>query len=99
MEYDTQTDIYTCKNAKKLTTMAFLSSLLGVIVAYQIKDEFVETLIGCILIGSLIGNLFGFLALIINMNKSTLVNIFSVIPMIPVLVYLILAIPYLMYNL
>ena len=53
-----------------------------------IEQEFVEAIWGGLLIVSLT----------INKNKSRLVTIFSIIPMCPLAIYILLLIPYLMYR-
>ena len=63
-----------------------------------IEQEFVEAIWGGLLIGCLIGSVFGIVSLTINKNKSRLVTIFSIIPMCPLAIYILLLIPYLMYR-
>lgn len=63
-----------------------------------IEQEFVEAIWGGLLIGCLIGSVFGIVSLTINKNKSILVTIFSIIPMCPLAIYILLLIPYLMYR-
>ena len=54
------------------------------------ESEMVEAIAGGLVLGGMIGSVFGVISLIINKGKSKLVTIFSVVPMIPVVLWFIL---------
>ena len=58
----------------------------------KIKPEFVTSIL------SIFAPICLIVSLTINKNKSRLVTIFSIIPMCPLAIYILLLIPYLMYR-
>lgn len=78
--------------------ISILIPICSIAIMYIIEQEFVEAIVGGLLIGCLIGSVFGIISLIINKCKSRLVTIFSIIPMCPLAIYILLLIPYLMYR-
>ena len=78
--------------------ISILIPICSIAIMCIIEQEFVEAIVGGLLIGCLIGSVFGIVSLTINKNKSRLVTIFSIIPICPLVVYIFLLIPYLMYR-
>ena len=77
--------------------ISILAPICSILIMCVIEQELLEAIVGGLLIGCLIGSFFGIISLIINKCKSILVTIFSIIPMCPLVVYILLLIPYLMY--
>ena len=81
-----------------VSILAVSCPLISVIVSIFTEPEIVEAIFGGIVIGCMIGSVFGLIALIINKGRYTIVKILSVLPMIPVVLFLMLAIPVIFYK-
>lgn len=81
-----------------LSILALVCPFVGILVMRQLEPEFAEALLGGLLFGCVVGSVLSVLALVLNKNKKKLVTVLSVLPMCPLAVYLVLAIPYLLYQ-
>lgn len=70
--------------------LAIASFVCTFIIVLFTESEMVEAIAGGLVLGGMIGSVFGVISLIINKGKSKLVTIFSVVPMIPVVLWFIL---------
>ena len=82
-----------------LSILALVCPVVGIFITFQIEPEFAEALLGGLLFGCIAGSILSIAALILNKNRKKLITVLSVIPMCPLAVYLVLAIPYLLANL
>ena len=78
--------------------LSIVSPILAIVVMCFVEQELIEAILGGLLIGCLIGTFFGIISLIMNRGQSRIVSIFSIIPMCPLVIYIILLIPYLIYG-
>ena len=77
---------------------AVIAPVITTIIMLITEPEFVEALAGGIIMGCLIGSIFGIVALLCNKQRSKLIRATSVLPMIPTTAFAILAIPFLLYK-
>lgn len=82
-----------------LSILALACPVIGIPIMCLIEPEVTEAVLGGLLFGCVAGSVLGAVTLILNKNKNKLVKVLSVIPMCPLAVYLVLAIPYLLVNL
>lgn len=74
-----------------ITSILAIASFVCIfIIVLFTESEMVEAIAGGLVLGGMIGSVFGVISLIINKGKSKLVTIFSVVPMIPVVLWFIL---------
>ena len=74
-----------------ITSILAIGSFVCIfIIVLFTESEMVEAIAGGLVLGGMIGSVFGVISLIINKGKSKLVTIFSVVPMIPVVLWFIL---------
>ncbi len=78
--------------------LALLSPIISVKVMLGIEPEVVEAVAGGLLVGCAIGSIFGIISLILNKGKQKLLSVLSIIPMCPLVLYLLLLIPYLSFK-
>lgn len=81
-----------------LSILAVICPVIATAIMMQFEPEFVEALCGGLLLGCIAGSILGVVSLILNKRKSKIVTVLSCIPMCPLIIYLILFIPYLLYN-
>ncbi len=81
-----------------LSFLAVLSLFIGPFVMLFFEQEREEAIAGGVLIGAAAGSVLGIIAMILNGRKRKLVFILSAIPMVPLLLFLLLAIPFYMYR-
>ena len=81
-----------------LSFLAVLSLFIGPFVMLFFEPEREEAIAGGVLIGAAAGSVLGIIAMILNGRKKKLVYILSAIPMVPLLLFLLLAIPFYMYR-
>ncbi len=86
------------KLAVIISIFSILSPICAIIVMCFLEQEITEAILGGLLIGCLVGTVLGVASLILNRGKSKIVKVFSVIPMCPLAIYLLLLIPYLFYK-
>ena len=86
------------KFALALGILALLSPIVSVKVMLNIEPEVAEAIASGILVGCAIGSVFGIISLILNKEKRKLVTVFSIIPMCPLVLYLLLLIPYMSFK-
>lgn len=77
---------------------SILSPICAMVVMCFFEQELAEAILGGLLIGCVIGTLQGIVALVLSRGKSKIVNVFSIIPMCPLVFYLLLLIPQLFYK-
>lgn len=78
---------------------AVIAPVITTLIMFMTEPEFVEALSGGIIVGCLIGSIFGGFALFCNKQRSKWIIMVSVLPMIPTALFVVLAIPYLIYVL
>ncbi len=78
------------------SVFSVLSPICAIIIMCSFEQEVAEAIIGGLLFGCIIGTVLGVVSLILNKGKSKLVKIISIIPMIPLAIYLLLLIPWLL---
>lgn len=81
------------KLAAITSVCSILSPICAIVVMRFFEQEFAEAILGGLLIGCLVGTILGIISLILNRGKSKIVKVFSIIPMCPLVVYLLLLIP------
>lgn len=81
-----------------LSVLALACPVIGILVMCLIEPEVTEAVLGGLLFGCIAGSILGALALVLNKNKEKLVKVLSVIPMCPLAAYVVLAIPYFLYQ-
>lgn len=62
------------------------------------EQERAEAISGGLIIGSVAGSVLGIIAMILNKDKRKLVYILSVIPMLPLAMFIMMAMPYLLFK-
>ena len=77
---------------------AIVAPVITTLIMFKTEPEFVEALSGGIILGCLIGSIFGVLALLSNKQHSKWIKAVSVLPMIPTGVFAVLAIPYWLFG-
>ena len=83
------------KYALILSIFAIISPICAVAVMFFTEPELVEAILGGLLIGCAVGSIFGAVSLVINKWKNKVISVLSIIPMCPLVIYLLLLIPYL----
>lgn len=86
------------KFALALSILALLSPIISVKVMLNIEPEVAEAIASGILVGCAIGSIFGIISLILNNGKRKPVTVLSIIPMCPLVLYLLLLIPYMSFK-
>lgn len=81
-----------------LSIVALICPIIVTIVTCNIEEEFAEAIAGGLLFGCVLGSVFSVLALILNKNRNKIVAVLSVIPICPLVLYLVLAIPYFFFR-
>ena len=77
---------------------AIIAPIITTLIMLKIEPEIEEALAGGIILGCLIGSVFGVVALICNKHRSRLILVASIIPMIPTAIFFVLAIPFWLYG-
>lgn len=77
---------------------AVAAPVITTFIMFKTEPEFEEALEGGIILGCLIGTVLGVIALLCNKQHSTWIKVLSVMPMIPTLIFAVLAIPYWLYG-
>ena len=77
---------------------AIVAPVITTLIMFMTEPEFEEALFGGIIVGCLIGSLFGVFALLFNKRHSKWITAVSVLPMIPTALFAILAIPYWLFR-
>ena len=80
------------------SVFSMISPILAIIIMCFFEQEFAEAVLSGLLIGCLIGTVFGIISLFFNKGKSKLIKIISTIPMCPLVIYVLLLIPYFLYK-
>ena len=80
------------------SVFSILSPIFAIITMSFFEQEFAEAVLGGLLIGCLIGTVFGIISLFLNKGKSKVLKIISIIPMCPLIIYVLFLIPYLFYK-
>ena len=75
-----------------LSILSSVFPIIGVAVMLFLEPEFTEAIGVGMIFGSLVGSIFGVVSLTRNKRKSKLVTFLSIIPMIPLSLYLLLLI-------
>lgn len=78
-----------------ISILAVISLICSMVIMLFIEPEVTESVFGGLLIGCIIGSALGVFSLIINKGKNKMITTFSIIPMLPLVLYLLLLIPYL----
>ena len=87
------------RNLSLITSiLSIVSPICSSVVMCFVEQELIEAIFGGLLIGCLIGTFFGIISLITNRGESRIVSIFSITPMCPLVIYIIMLIPYLIYG-
>ena len=73
--------------------LALLSPILTVVALCFVEPELNEAVLGGLIIGCIIGSAFGVISLLINKSKSKTGKVLSIIPMCPLVLYLLMLIP------
>ena len=73
---------------------AVIAPAITTLIMFMTEHEFEEALFGGVIVGCLIGSIFGGIALICNKKHNKWITAVSVLPMIPTALFAILAIPY-----
>ena len=84
--------------AYALSILAVLSLCIGPFIMLFFEPEREEAIAGGVIIGSVVGSVLGIIAMILNSRKRKLINILSAISMVPLILFLLLAIPFYMYR-
>lgn len=77
---------------------ALIAPIITTIIFFCTEPEFTEALAGGIIIGCLIGSVFGAVALVCNKHHSKWIMAASILPMIPTVLFALLAIPFYLYK-
>ncbi len=83
------------KYALILSILAFISPICAVAIMFFAEPELIEAILGGLLVGCVAGSVFGVVSLVINKWRNKFISALSVIPMCPLVIYLLLLIPYL----
>ncbi|MBQ9983001.1 MAG: hypothetical protein IJP29_00265 [Lachnospiraceae bacterium] len=86
------------KVSKIVSYLATASPFITIIVTLFSEPEIAEAIIGGGIIGCVIGSVLGIIALILNRGSNKLVMVLSILPMIPIGLFLLLSIPFLFYK-
>jgi len=78
--------------------LAVVSPILTIIGMCSVEQEFIEAVLSGLIFGCAIGTVFGIVSLILNRGESKIAKVFSLIPMCPLAVYLLMLIPMLLYQ-
>jgi uncharacterized membrane protein YjjB (DUF3815 family) len=63
-----------------------------------VEQERGEAIFAGLFIGSIVGSVLGIIAMILNKDKRKVVYVMSAIPMVPLVVFLLMAIPYYLFK-
>ncbi len=85
------------KVALIISILALISPICSAVIMPFFEPEIAEAILGGLLVGCVIGSVLGIASLVISKCKSRLINAFSIIPMCPLALYLLLFIPRLFY--
>ncbi len=80
-----------------ISVFSTLSPICAIFVMLFIEQELVEAVLSGLVVGCLIGTVLGIIALILNRGENRLVKLLSVIPMCPLVIYILLLIPQFIY--
>lgn len=86
------------KISKIVSYLAIASPFITIIVTLFSEPEIAEAIIGGGIIGCVIGSILGIIALILNRGRDKLVRVLSILPMIPIGLFLLLSIPFLFFK-
>ncbi len=86
------------KVSRIVSCLATASPFITIIITLFSEPEIAETIIGGGIIGCAIGSILGIIALIMNKGNNKLVMALSILPMIPIGLFLLLSIPFLFYK-
>ena len=86
------------KMARLLSIIAIICPALSILIMVQIEKEFEEALSFGLLVGCILGSLAGLFALLLNQNRSKVIMVCSILPMCPLVLYIALAIPFILYR-
>ena len=78
--------------------IAVAAPIITTLIMLRTEPEIEEALAGGIILGCLIGSIFGVVALLCNKHHSRWILIASILPMIPTVVFAALAIPFWLYG-
>lgn len=76
-----------------LSVLAVIFPIVAILLTLAIGKEPAEAIIGGVIIGCAAGTPFGIAALILNKWKSKTVTILSFVPILPLAIYLLFAVP------
>ncbi len=77
---------------------AVVAPIITTLIMLMTEPEFEEALSGGVIVGCLIGTVFGVIALLCNKHHSRWILIVSILPMIPTVIFAALAIPFWLYG-
>ena len=77
---------------------AIIAPFIATQIMFRIEPEYEEAIEGGVIIGCFIGSIFGAVALLTNKHNSKWIKVISILPMIPIVAFLALAIPFWMYG-
>ncbi len=86
------------KTALVISVLAVISPILSIAIMQFLESESLEAVLSGLLIGCIIGSALGIASLVISKGKYKLINALAIIPMCPLVLYLLLLIPYLTYS-
>ncbi len=86
------------KMAMVLSIIAMICPVLSILIMFQIEEEFEEALSFGLLTGCILGSLAGLFALLLNQNRNKAIMVCSILPMCPLVLYITLAIPFILYR-
>lgn len=81
-----------------LSILAMLCPIIAAISMVAIEEELAEAVLFGLLVGCALGSVFGILALVFNKNRNKIVTALSIIPICPLVLYAVLAIPHFFYR-
>lgn len=81
-----------------LSILAVAVLCIAPLVMLIFEQERAEAISGGLIIGSVAGSVLGIIAMILNKDKRKVVYVMSAIPMVPLVVFLLMAIPYYLFK-
>lgn len=81
------------KFAFAISILAVAFPVCSIVTFLFLEPEIVEAIFGGLIIGCIIGSVFGAVSLIISKCQNVLINTLSILPMIPSVLYLLMLLP------
>ncbi len=81
------------KFAYAISILAVILPICSIVISLFLEPEIVEAIFGGLIIGCIIGSVLGAVSMGISKGKSVFINTLSILPMIPLVLYLLLLLP------